>query len=318
LEVIGMDDADLPQIMERMESRLATLREACGPLVEPGLSPHAPYTVSSRLYRELARYARRNDLRLATHVAESKAEVELLKHGMGAIAQAYKAAHLWKGQHWSPPGVSPVSLLQRSEALGPETLAVHCVQLDSDDIAVLAASGATVAHCPRSNGRLQCGTAPISDLRRAGVVVGLGTDSLASNETLDLFAEMGAAVDYSRASTAAGVPESAEGRVLDDKAVLRMATLEGAAALGLDSHIGSLDVGKQADIIAVQLPQAAAAGSDLPSLLVTRTTASHVHMTMIEGRILFEGPGTPTGQDALDLALLGVQKKLGADGGTAR
>jgi cytosine/adenosine deaminase-related metal-dependent hydrolase len=338
LEIIGMDDADLPQIMERMESRLAILRDACGPLVEPGLSPHAPYTVSPRLYRELTRYARRNDLRLATHVAESKAEVELLKHGTGAIAQAYKAAHLWKGQRWSPPGVSPVALLRQSEALGPETLAVHCVQLDAVDIAVLAASGATVAHCPRSNGRLQCGTAPVSELRRAGVVVGLGTDSLASNETLDLFAEMRMAVDYSRARATAGhassvgrVPgpaprfpgavahtfESVDDRCLDDEAVLKMATLEGAAALGLDDRVGSLDAGKLADIIAVQLSREAPAGSDLLSLLATRTTAANVQMTMIEGRIVFERPAAPVGRDDLDLAFIGVQKKLGVEGGTA-
>ena len=82
-----------------------------GPQVEAGLSPHAPYTVSARLYREVARYGRRHGLRLATHVAESPAEVELLERGTGAIAQAYRAAHMWKGRRWKPPGVSPVAYL---------------------------------------------------------------------------------------------------------------------------------------------------------------------------------------------------------------
>jgi cytosine/adenosine deaminase-related metal-dependent hydrolase len=304
LEVIGLDDADLPKTMERMEARLAVLNEACGPLVEPGLSPHAPYTVSRRLYRELARFARREDLRLATHVAESKSEVELLAHGTGAIAQAYKAAQLWKGQRWSPPGISPVSFLDQSEALGPEMLVVHCVQVDCDDVGLLARSGAAVAHCPRSNMRLQCGTAPVAELRAAGVVIGLGTDSLASNETLDMFAEMRASVEASRARG---------GSVLDETAALRMATLEGAAALGLDHRLGSLGAGKEADLIAVRLPVAAAAGSDVSSLVVSIARAAHVCMTMVGGVVVFDKDEASDEADDLAADFAVVRRKLGLE-----
>jgi cytosine/adenosine deaminase-related metal-dependent hydrolase len=316
LEVIGLDDADLPKIMERMEARLAVLDEACGPLVEPGLSPHAPYSVSSRLYRELARFARREDLRLATHVAESKSEVELLEHGTGAIAQAYKAAQLWRGQRWSPPGVSPVAFLEQTGALGPEMLAVHCVQLDGDDVAVLARSSAAVAHCPRSNSRLQCGTAPAAELRAAGIAVGLGTDSLASNESLDLFAEMRSAVEMSRAAREAdsrGVAVAPRQGGLDETAVLRMATLEGAAALGLDARLGSLEVGKEADIIAVRMPAGEAAGSGLAALIVSGATATSVHLTMVGGTVVFDKDAMPREEDDLDAKFATVRKKLGLE-----
>jgi 5-methylthioadenosine/S-adenosylhomocysteine deaminase len=312
-------------------------------LVEPGLSPHAPYTVSQRLYRELARYARRNGVRLATHVAESRAEVELLERGTGAIAAAYKAAQLWKGQRWSPPGVSPVSFLERADALGPEMLAVHCVQLERDDVNILAGSGAAVAHCPRSNTRLQCGAAPIAELRAAGVLTGLGTDSLASNDSLDLFAEMRAAIEASRARAAAALggrsgaasrtaadpfaSASAWGdspEALDEETVLRMATLEGAAALGLADRLGSLEQGKQADIVAVRLRDDASvdalgAGFASPvaapvAAVVNGATPADIRMTMVAGRVAFECSDGPLAPDDLDRAFAVVGRKLHAEG----
>ena len=151
--------------------------------------------------------------------------------------------------------MSPVQYVARAGALGPETLAIHAVQMDDDDIATLAASGAAVAHCPRSNLRLACGVAPVAEMLAAGITVGLGTDSLASNDSLDMFAEMRAALEMSAAVQAPtavrGAPAPA-GALLPS-GVLRMATLEGARALGWDHLVGSLEAGKRADIIAVRL-----------------------------------------------------------------
>ncbi len=324
LEVVGLDDAELPKTMDRMETRLADLAAACGPLVEPGLSPHAPYSVSRRLFRELARFARRRGLRLATHVAESKSEVELLTYGTGAIAQAYKAAQLWRGQRWSPPGVSPVLFLEQADVLGPEMLAVHCVQLDTNDVAVLARSGANVAHCPRSNRRLHCGIAPVAELRAAGAAVGLGTDSLASNETLDLFAEMRAALDMSRARAERAPLRAAHGFEaldlhspsavsLEEIDVLRMATLEGAAALGFRNRLGSLEVGKEADLIAVQLPVPVSGESGLISRVVSGATAEHVRLTMVGGIVVVDKVAMPSDKDDLDADFAAVRTKLGLE-----
>ena len=203
LEVIGLDEAELPAVMERTEERLSALGPYRTSLVDLGLSPHAPYTVSWRLYREIARYADREGLHLATHVAESAAEVEFLERGAGSIARAYKAARLWKGDRWSAPGLRPGAYLASAGALGPATLAVHCVHLDDAEVGVLAGAGAAVAHCPRSNARLRCGIAPVAALRKAGVRVGLGTDSLASNDSLDMFAEMRAALAAAQVRAAA-------------------------------------------------------------------------------------------------------------------
>lgn len=315
VEVIGLDEGAIPEIMERTEQRVAALEAERPPLVEIGLSPHAPYTVSQRLYRELARFARRRSLWTATHVAESRAEVELLQCGTGSIARAYRAAHLWKGRRWQAPGLRPAAYVAAGGGLTPTTLAVHCVQLDADDVAAVARTGAAVAHCPRSNARLQCDRAPIAELRAAGVRVGLGTDSLASNDSLDMFAEMRAArqAGAERARDGAALfgpyqPPCAVAAPLASADVLRMATLDGAHSLGLGDHVGSLRPGKRADIIAVRLPAgrdgatpdpAATPGSGgapaqtwadgVCTALVERAAAADVVATFVDGRLVYEG-----------------------------
>lgn len=261
-------------------------------LLEWGISPHAPYTVSARLYLEVARLARRTNLPLATHLAESPAEVEFLCRGRGPISRVYQAARLWKGERWRPPHMSPVRYVAATGALGPRTLVIHAVQVDEFDVAVLAGSGAAVAHCPRSNQWLQCGIAPVRLMQAAGVAVGLGTDSLGSNENLDMFAEM-------RAAAGAGGfgPEE----------VLRMATLDGARVLGWDEVVGSLEPGKRADLVVVRCgcgqdsEMAKSSGSldratarfedDFASNpveeLVRRGDASDIVMTMVDGVVVF-------------------------------
>jgi len=333
LELFGIDDAHLPATMARLETALERLRDECGAeavgrpaggsrtaaagsgaLVEAGLSPHAPYTVSARLYREAARFARRAGLRMATHVAESQAEVRLFMQGGGPIAHAYRVAGLWRGSRWRPPRVSPVRHLHGTGALGPDMLAVHAVQVDGEDIALLAAARTPVAHCPRSNLRLRCGGAPVAEMRAAGLTVGLGTDSLASNDSVDLFAEMRAALAVSKErAAAAGAPSEADAAAsmpapLAAADVLRMATLDGARALGWEHLVGSLDVGKRADVIAVRLGGGGAAPQPHPrpqgphtaagdpvEILVQSATAGDVLMTMIDGRVVCDGVGVPVG-----------------------
>ena len=305
-EVFGLDDARLPETMRSLEVRLERIRQEGGSLVEPGVSPHAPYTVSARLYREAARFARRAGLFLATHLAESPAEVELLLKGRGAIARAYRLAGLWSGRSWRPPGLTPVRYLNETGALGPRTLAVHAVQVEQDEIRLLADSGAAVAHCPRSNARLGCGTAPVAEMLRQGVPVGLGTDSLASNDDLDLFSEMRAA---RRASA---------GR-LTAQDVIRAATLGGAIALGWGRLVGSLEPGKQADIIVVRLPGhgedfscARAEEQPVVERLVEHATAADVVSTMVAGRAL-DGVGSASAE--LGPRLTAIRAKLSSPPG---
>ncbi len=278
LEVFGLDDARLPQTIERLETALEGAPRV--DKVEWGLSPHAPYTVSERLYREVAHLARRLGLRMASHVAESRAETRLLSKGNGALALAYKAAHLWTGQRWTPPKTSPMTYVARSGALGPDMLAVHAVQLDGGDVGTLAAGGAAVAHCPRSNRYLRCGTAPVAEMKAAGVTIGLGTDSLASNYSLDILAEM-------RAALAAARERAARNDALAPPSpgdILAMATLDGAKALGWDKLVGSLEAGKRADVAAVRLPDREAHSADL---LAEMVMSGEVKMTMVDGDVLY-------------------------------
>jgi aminodeoxyfutalosine deaminase len=306
LEVFGLDDDELPATIARLRTRLDSLRREPIAGVEWGISPHAPYSVSARLYREVARLAGRERLPLATHLAESPAEVELLSQGGGPISQAYKAAQLWKGYRWQPAGLSPVGYVAKTGALGPDTLAIHAVRASCGDIKLLAGSGAAVAHCPRSNRSLLCGRARVAEMIEAGIRVGLGTDSLASNESLDMFAEMRAAIATACAGVAAGAAQetraaSPELRPLAAEDALRMATIGAARALGWDSLIGSLQAGKRADVIAVKLPEPSGGSShggengvgDPISRLVTGAVATDVVMTMRDGAVLFEGQDMP-------------------------
>ncbi|MCX8031893.1 MAG: amidohydrolase family protein [Thermoleophilia bacterium] len=351
LELFGLDDRDLAKTMSQFEERLSDLASRYGDNVEWGISPHAPYTVSARLYREAARLARRACLPLATHVAESPAEVDLLMRGKSPISWAYKLARLWTGETWRPPRTTPVQYVAGTGALGPETVVAHAVQLSALDIEILASRGVAVAHCPRSNAWLKCGDAPVAELRKAGVRVGLGTDSLASNENLDMFAEMRAALEASgrrarqqmlaRAPTLSHAPTAMPPSPLTCEDVFRLATLGGAEALGLEGTLGSLEPGKQADIVAVRLPDAAGVGvsaalPDFPSAptwpespparpesapawpdpvsaLVERATAADVVMTMVAGVCRYQKGGQSSEGDTGGVQETGSGSSLHSD-----
>jgi len=143
-------------------------------------------------------------------------------------------------------GVRPIERLRRLGLLGPGLIAVHAVHLLAEEIAILAEHGCTVAHCPTSNMKLASGIPPIPAMLAAGTRVGLGTDGAASNNRLDILREMRHAALLAKAV-------SGDPTALPAHQALRMATLEGAAALGLDSAIGTLEAGKQADLCAVEL-----------------------------------------------------------------
>ena len=197
--------------------------------VRVGISPHAPYTCTVELYRAAAELG----LPVATHLAESAAETEFLRTGAGAwesFAEMLVA----------PPGTTGIRALADAGLLGPHVLAAHCVEVDDEEIALLAAHDVAVAHCPRSNGILGCGIAPLTSLREAGIRVCIATDSPASTPSFDMFEEMRTALVVARARE--GRPDA-----LTAADALELATLGGARALGLDASIGSLVPGKQAD-----------------------------------------------------------------------
>ena len=205
-----------------------------GPL-RIGISPHAPYTCTLDLYAACAAL----DLPTATHLAESASERRYLVDGAGDWSAF---AHMLV----PPPGTTGIRMLADAGLLGPHLLAAHCVDVDDDEIALLADHGVGVAHCPRSNGILGCGVAPIGQLTEAGIAVGIATDSPASTPSFDLFDELRTAIVAARAR--AGSPEA-----LSAERALELATLGGARVLGLEREIGSLVPGKWADLAVTSL-----------------------------------------------------------------
>jgi cytosine/adenosine deaminase-related metal-dependent hydrolase len=251
-EVFGPDPTTSAASLAELTAAVARLRPLARGPVRLGVSPPAPYSVSEPLYRAVAALARRERLPLAVHLAESPAETALVRDGAGPFAAALGA----RGIPVTARDRSPVAYLARLGVLAAgDCLCIHCVQVDEADITTLARVGAAVAHCPRSNRAHGHGVAPLAAFRRAGLRVGLGTDSVVSAGDVRLGAEAGAAG-------------------LDGEDALRMLTLEGARALGLEREIGSLDVGKAADLAVFEGSPGA---EDQPSALLTVVAGRVVH-----------------------------------------
>jgi 5-methylthioadenosine/S-adenosylhomocysteine deaminase len=226
LEVFGEDAGALAPFHERRERLAGSLSER----VRLGVSPHAPTTCSAELYAACAALG----LPLATHLAESAAEREWVESGTGEWASL-------RGVLAEPWGRPAIPVLAEAGVLGPHVVAAHCVHLDREEVGLLAAHGVAVAHCPRSNALLGCGTAPVAELREAGVPVCIATDSPASTPSLDMFDELRAALMAAR-----GREERPDALTAAD--ALELATLGGARALGLADEVGSLSPGKRADL----------------------------------------------------------------------
>ena len=224
-EVFGPDPKQCAASMAELDAAVRPLRRLATSELVLGVSPHAPYTVSDDLYKAVVSFARREQLPIAVHVAESPEETALVREGAGPFADALRA----RGIPIAPKHRSPVGHLLELGVIREGTLCIHCVQANTADIAWLTLTGAAVAHCPRSNAAHRHGRAPFAEFRAAGIPVGLGTDSVVSVGDLDLWAE----------AEAAGVVEND---------ALRALTIEGARALGWDREIGSLEVAKAADL----------------------------------------------------------------------
>jgi len=257
-EVFGPDPALAEPSLARFRDEVAALRKWTSFQVGLGASPHAPYTVSADLYRAVAQEAYRDGLPLAVHLAESREEVELVRDGAGPFAELLRA----RGIAVAAQGCTPVALLARLGVLRLGTLCIHAVHLNARDIALLRDARAAVAHCPRSNRAHGHGVAPLAALRAAGVRVGLGTDSVVSVGDLDLWAE-------------------AEAAGWQGEEALRMLTIEGARALCWERVIGSLEVGKAADL-AVFPPTALYRPLPPPTALVTVVAGRIVHQARAE------------------------------------
>ncbi|MCZ0933117.1 MAG: amidohydrolase [Oligoflexia bacterium] len=230
------------------------------PRVSVALAPHAPYTVDSEILSEMAEFSRREDLFLTIHVSESQWEQE-------EIRKKYNK--------------TPVQYLHDLGVTGDKSLFVHCVQVNQTDLQIMAQTHTAFSYNPESNMKLSNGIAPINLALKEGVTVGLGTDGSASNNNLNFFEEMGTgaklqALKYGEESVTA-------------QQLLKMATIEGAKALGLQDQVGTLEIGKKADIIALDLSHSSFHPFYNPvSNIVYTALGNELSFVMCDGKVLME------------------------------
>jgi 5-methylthioadenosine/S-adenosylhomocysteine deaminase len=258
MDVVDPDGRSFDRRMQWAEDLLARQR-AEDPAAPAWVMPHSAYMLSREQLDRIMALARRFDARIHVHAAESPGEED-----------AVLARH----------GSRPMAVLAEAGVLGPRTVAAHAVHLDDEDIALLAGTGTAVAHCPVSNLHLGCGIAPLPELLRAGVPVGLGTDGAASAGTLDLFAGIRLAALLHKGVTR-------DPRTVGAERAVRLATSDGAQTVGLGERIGALVPGRRADLIVVDLDRPhVVPNTDVWSAVAYDLTAADVRHTLVEGRVL--------------------------------
>ncbi len=279
-EVIEMDTARNDDVMATLSQRVEGWQEQCaGSLVKVGVSPHSLYTVNPLLLERLGKWAKGHALPVSIHLAESREETAFVRDGRGGLVGEYREFLGWDHFPLRATGLTPVRYAEQLGALDG-VIAAHCVQVNAEDMAVLKDRNVAVAHCPRSNSFLRVGNAPVADLLGHGISVGLGTDSLASNEDMGLLGEMKhiyLAKSKNKDSAQAFTPRK----------IIEAATLDGARALGMDDQIGSLEEYKEADLIALKLSVRITSPNELFEYCVREACKGSVIFNMVGGNILF-------------------------------
>lgn len=238
-------------------------------MLRVAVAPCSPFSVTRELMREAAELARRRGVRLHTHMAETLEEEQF------CIEQF---------------GVRPVGYLEELEWLGPDVWLAHCVHLSPDEIDIFARTGTSVAHCPSSNARLGAGIAPVRSLMSAGVHVGLGVDGAASNEAGELSIELREAMYMARV-------RETDPTAMTARQALALGTIHGAECLGRADEIGSLEVGKCADIALWDLSTTVHAGMEDPVAALVFGPPRRVHTLMVNGEVTVADGRLATGDE---------------------
>jgi len=266
-------ETDFKNLIAKFEK----LNEDATDLVQVGLSPHSPYTVGSRLFESIAQFSILNRVPITIHASESIDEHELLTCGTGFFTSVYEKF----GVDWDSPRCTPIEYLERLGVLSARPLLAHCVTVSATDIERIAANGASVAHCPKSNAKFGHGYAPFEALLNKGISTGLGSDSVASNNVCDLLEEARFAILSAR-------NREGSARFISASEILKVVTIGGAQALGLDHLVGSLEAGKQADIAVIRLTEPAQQPvNDVHTALVFSSNARDVIATFVAGKPVY-------------------------------
>ncbi|MCF6147453.1 MAG: amidohydrolase family protein [Candidatus Kuenenia sp.] len=234
-EIIGLNPAYAQKIISKASLDLSDISTTDSYNI--GISPHAPYSVSKELYKAASRLAKEKNLLVCTHIAETQDEIEFLAKGTGnlpVLLQKLKAIP----DGWQPPERKPIQYLYEAGVLNEKMLLIHCNYLTEEEMSMIRSSGASVAFCPKSHHFFGHKNHPLSKLLEEGINVGLGTDSLASNDTLDILEEM--KFLYAHYS-------------LPPEVIFSIATKNGAKALGMETNIGQIREGFEADMCGIRL-----------------------------------------------------------------
>jgi 5-methylthioadenosine/S-adenosylhomocysteine deaminase len=288
-ESFGPDPSLVQENFDKLKTKVSELREVEDELVRVGVSPHAPYTVCGPQLELIAEFARVEELPLMMHAAESAAEDMLLRDGCGIFAEGLAKRAI----EWKAPRISTIQYLKQVGVLDVQPLLAHCIRVDDADIDTLRETGAKVAHCPKSNAKLGHGYAPFAKFLEKGVSVGLGSDSVASNNTCDLI-------------------EEARFAVLLSRALYPNITITAAQALGVATLGSQLKEGAQADLVALSLTGVYQTPNyDPAATLIFSSSARDVFLTVIAGREVFrDGHVTGVDEERLRARIGEVAEKL--------
>ena len=280
-EFFGPDTSQAQQSIEGLQQKLQEHRNylsASGAesRITLGISPHAPYSVSAELYRKAAELTLREKLDVAIHAAESRDESLLLQDGSGAFGEMLRA----RGIKFTPPGVSTIRYFEDLGILETRPLLIHCVSADESDLQLVASAKARIAHCPKSNAKFGHGIAPWAAMKTLGITIGVGTDSVASNNRMDLLEEARFGAYLHRA-------HQRDGEVLKAEEMLRLVTIDNARALGIDQQTGSLEIDKAADLAVISLDQIGPC-HDVESAVAFAAQGQDVRFTMTAGEVLYD------------------------------
>ena len=256
------------EAVELIIGKVRELQKGLPERVSASVSVHSPYTVDPESSRLAARRTRELGWKLAIHLSESPEEVEFVRDGTGGLADIFGS------NEWGGAGVSPVRYAESIELLAPYTIAAHLATgVTEEDIEILARTGVAAAHCPRSNDFLGCGVAPVPGMIERGIKVGMGTDGLWSSPSMNLFEETLFALDLHGMSGEAG---------------LRLATLEGARALGIEAETGTIEAGKWADLAMVEVVPW---GEDPERDVIEAAADGEVAATVVSGNLIYNRLG---------------------------
>lgn len=282
-EVETMDRKEVDETMARAAAQISNWRATWDPAITTvGIAPHSAYSCHPHLFKKVAEFAQ-DGTPVAMHLAGSVEEYQFVKYGSSMLGHEVRSQYDAEAPLWLPTGVSPVRYVQQWDILhAPNVMAVHCTQVDDDDIEILAENNVSIAHCPRCNSKLSMGILPLGKMLQAGLVVGLGTDSPASSNSMDNFEEMRIGLLVQRAAFGKDHFFTAE-------QFLQMATIEAARALRMEDEIGSLEVGKRADIVVVDMSDSAQVPTQHPEAALVHTAhQNNVVLTVVNGEVIFE------------------------------